>query len=199
MGWLRSPLWRDVVFWALDLEATGLDPQCAEVLSIGMVPIRHGAIHWGERWYRLVKPTRAESAATEAIVVHGILPGELDDAASFSDLIPEVAGRLEGAALLVHWGRLDVTLLKRAFSAAGRSWPRPPVVDTVGLLAKLDRRRRLIEPAPKPTPTQLGQARAALGLPPHVEHHALYDALATAELMLALRARLGLRRLRHLR
>ena len=40
--------------------------------------------------------------------------------------------------------------------------------------------------------------RALLGLPEYEYHHALHDALATAELFLALRARLRLERLRQL-
>jgi DNA polymerase-3 subunit epsilon len=52
----------------------------------------------------------------------------------------------------------------------------------------------LVQPAPKPTPTSLAAARRVLDLPAHTEHHALYDALATAKLFLVLRARLRLDR-----
>ena len=47
-------------------------------------------------------------------------------------------------------------------------------------------------------PRALDAARAHLGLPKHRAHHALADALATAELFLALRARLDASLLRHL-
>ncbi|MEM8964737.1 MAG: 3'-5' exonuclease, partial [Acidobacteriota bacterium] len=82
--------------------------------------------------------------------------------------------------------------LRRAFRAVDLVWPKPKILDTADLLGRLDRQRRLVETQPTTTPTQLGQARAFLGLPPHDEHHALHDALATAELWLALRARLGM-------
>ena len=191
----RRERWTDTVFQALDLEATGLDPRRAEILSIGLVPIRGGVIRWGERWYRPLRPPASVDAGTEAIKVHGLLPGELETAPPVAEVLPELARRLEGAVLVVHWGRFDLPLLRRAFERAQRPWPRTRIVDTADLLGRLDRRRRLIEPSPRPIPTQLAAARAFLGLPPHSQHHALYDALATAELLLALRARLGLEHL----
>jgi DNA polymerase-3 subunit epsilon len=198
MGWFRSPHWTEVVFQVLDLETSGLDPRRSRILSVGVVPIRSGAVRWGERWYTLVRPPTARDAETDAVRVHEILPDELGGAPELSEIVPQLESRLTGAALVVHWRALDVAVLKRAFREHGRRWPRPPVVDTAVLLARLDRRRRLLEPTPEPTPTQLAAARKAFGLPRHREHDALYDALATAELFLALRARLGLDRLRQM-
>lgn len=192
MGWFRRRRTTPAVLWALDVESTGLDPRRDHVLSIGMVPIRGGVIRWGERWYSEVRPPDGVDAGTEAVVVHELLPDELGEAPALADLLPELAGRLAGATLVVHCGQLDVGLLRRAFRTAGHKWPRPRVIDTLDLLGRLDRRRQLIETQPRPTPTQLGEAREALGLPAHDQHHALYDALATAELLLALAARLGL-------
>lgn len=191
--WRRAEKWRETVFWSLDLETTGLDPRRDEILSIGMVPIRRGTIRWGERHYVLVKPRG--DAGSDAVPIHQILPDQLDAAPSLEEVLPAVLERLGGATLVVHWAPLDVAVLQRACRELGLRWPRPRVVDTMDLIARLDRRRRLLEPSPGPTPTQLGQIRDFLGLPPHDEHHALYDALATAELLLALRARLGLERL----
>jgi DNA polymerase-3 subunit epsilon len=194
MAWFRSPGWRETVFWALDLEASGLDPRSASVLSVGMVPIRDGVVRWGQRWYSLAQPATSERAATDAVRVHEILPDELTGSPPMADLVPEIERRIREGVLLVHWRHLDVPLLRRCFREAGVPWPRPRVVDTTDLLARLDRRRRLLEPEPRPTPTQLAAARRALDLPAHTEHHALYDALATAELFLLLRARLRLDR-----
>jgi len=195
----RSPRWTEAVLWALDLELTGLDPKLAHVLSIGAVPIREGRIIWGEHWYTLVRPPSADAAATDAVPVHELLPDELENAPTIDEIVRQVAARLaEGAALVVHWSPLDVRVLKRVFRETGVRWPRPPVIDTARLLGRLDHRRRIVEPTPTPTPTQLAAARQAFGLPAHEEHHALYDALATAELFLAVRQRLGYARLRQM-
>lgn len=176
---------------ALDLETTGLDPQRDSILSAGWVPIRDGVIRWGERRYRLLQPEReAGQGSWEAVEFHGILPDELSDALPLADLVAELHEMLTNRILVVHWGRLDVGILRRVFRQHGMTWPEPRVVDTVNLLHRLDRRRSLLEPHARASPTQLTEARRSLGLPAHEEHHALYDALATAELFLVLRSRL---------
>lgn len=197
--WWRSPLrfWRRVPwdrldYWALDLETSGLDARRHRVESVGMVPIRGGRVCWGERWYREVRATTTGSVGRRSIAIHGLLPDRRSEAPELGELLPEIEERLAGAVLLLHHGRLDLAFLDRAHRRAGRPWRRPPVVDTVHLLSRLSHRRRQLEPYAEPLPGQLGEARHALGLPPHREHHALDDALATAELMLALRARLRL-------
>lgn len=196
----RSPAWDEPVYWALDLEATGLDPATDRILSVGMVPVRDGAIGWGERFYSLVHPGSSEGLTREALTVHHILPEELDRAPPATRVLPEVANRLgaDGSVLLVHHAPLDLPFLRRAVRQAGLSWPRPPVVDTRVLLARLDHRRQRLEPYPDPSPRALGEIREHLGLPTYAYHHALSDALATAELFLVLRRRLEARTLRQL-
>lgn len=189
LRWHRRTSWRERDHWALDLETTGLDPRRDEILSAGMVPIRGGAIRWGERRYRRLRP--AGGGASEAVTVHGLLPDQTEGAIDLPHLVADLEERLRDTILVLHWSPFDLRILRRAFRQTGTRWPRPKVIDTTNLLRKLDRRRSLVEPYAKPTPHPLAQARATLGLPPHQEHHALYDALATAELYLALRARLG--------
>ena len=188
LGWLRRTPWRELDAWALDLEATGLDPRRDEILSAGLVPIRGGVIRWGKHRYHRIRPEG--DGASDSVVIHGLLPDQLAGAISPAELVADLEGRLRGRVLVVHWSRLDVGLLRRTFRRHGVRWPRPKVVDTAALLTTLDRRRSLVEPFAHATPKQLGEARRALGLPPHREHHALYDALATAELYLLLRSRL---------
>jgi DNA polymerase-3 subunit epsilon len=176
---------------ALDLETTGLDPQRDSILSAGWVPIRDGVIRWGERRYHLVQPEGPSSADDwDAVKIHGLLPDELSSALPLPQLVSELAELLGERVLVVHWRRLDLGILRRVFRQQGTPWPEPRVVDTIDLLRRVDHRRSLTEPFARATPTQLAEARRQLGLPPHAEHHALYDALATAELYLVLRSRL---------
>lgn len=196
---LRSPAWDEVDYWALDLETSGLDAARDRILAVGMVPVRKGAIRWGERYVSLVHPEGFDRLGGEAIGVHQILPAELSEAPRLGDVLAEVGRRVEGTVLLAHHAPLDVGFLKRAFRTAGRSWPRPRVVDTRLLIARLDRRLHQLHPYGQPLPRSLGEIREALDLPPYDYHHALTDALATAELFLALRNRLGLVTLRQLR
>jgi DNA polymerase-3 subunit epsilon len=163
-----------------------------------MVPLRGGTVRWGERFYRLVRPPSFAGLDDAAITVHHIVPEELHRAPPPAEVLPEVAVRLEGAVLLLHHAPLDLAFLRRGFAAHGLAWPRPPVVDTRLLIARVEDRLRRIEPHPRPLPRALSEIRDQLGLPRYATHHALTDALATAELFLALRARLGAERLRQL-
>jgi DNA polymerase-3 subunit epsilon len=200
LPWLRrsSPLWDEVDYWALDLETTGLDAAKDRILSVGMVPVRQGIILWGERFYSLVRPNSFAGLTKEVMAVHHILPTEIHAAPGLDEVLPEVERRLEEGVLLVHHAPVDVGFLKHAWRRRGRRCPCPQVVDTLALLHRLAHRLHQLEPYGKPLPRSLSESRAFLGLPPYDYHHALTDALATAELFLMLRARLGLERLRRL-
>lgn len=197
-AWLRSPPWREVEYWSLDLETSGLDPRTDDILSVGMVPVRGGSILWGERYYSLVRTSASHRPSIEAMRIHHILPEEADRAPELPEVVDAVLGRLEGAAVIVHYGKLDLGFLKLAARRLERTWRRPEVVDTVRLLGRMTHLRRRLEPYAEAFPADLAKARRELGLPVHRHHHALYDALATAELMIVLADRLGATRLRHL-
>lgn len=194
----RSPDWDQVTYWALDLETSGLEPKRHAILSVGMVPVRGGVVRWGERWESLVRPADPSNLSADGLRAHHILPGELEHAPALADVLPEVDRRLREGVPLVHYGRLDLGFLREAYRAHGRPWPNPRPVDTLELLLALHHRRHHLTPHPTPPRTALAEAREDFGLPAYTAHHALTDALATAELFLALRARLGARTLKDL-
>jgi len=187
----------EVTYWALDLETTGLDPRRDSILSVGMVPIREGVIRWGERAYTLVEGAAKVSEAG-ALGVHQILPGDTATAPNEGEVLRWVFDRLADCVLLVHHAPVDLGFLKTGARRHRYRWPSPRVVDTVRLLQKLEHRMERLQPYPHPMPRGLDAARERLGLPSHRSHHALADALATAELFLVLRARLNVKYLRQL-
>lgn len=201
-GWAdrlrRSPAWDAPSYWALDLETSGLRPKDHQILSVGMVPIRGGTVRWGERFYSLVRPEDPGSLSPEGIRAHHILPSELAYAPPLGEVLGEVDRRIREGVLLLHHAPLDLGFLREAYRRFGLTWPKPKVVDTVDLIVKWQHRRQRFEPHAKPFRTGLASARDELGLPPFVNHHALNDALATAELFLLLRSRLEARTLRQL-
>jgi DNA polymerase III subunit epsilon len=199
MAW-SSPPWDEVLYLALDLETSGLEPRDDEILSLAMVPIRGGVIRCGERFASLVRPADPAGLSQEGLRAHHLLPADLAAAPPLAELLPEVDRRLRAGVLVLHHAPLDLGFLRQAWRAAGRPWPRPrpQVVDTVVLLRRLELRQHLLTPHPAPLPAALPAARAALGLPAYPNHDALIDAVATAELFLVLRARLAARRLREL-
>lgn len=184
-----------MTYWALDLELTGLDPSTDHIISVGMVPVRGGAVRLGERWHTLVRTGRVPTSG--ALQVHGIAPTAGAEVPTLREVLGEIHDRLDGAVLLVHNARIDVTFLEEAGRRTGRRTPRWPTADTLVLGNRLDRRRRIYGAARLPN-GDLAGLRAAVGLPPHREHAALDDAIATAELFLVLCERLGVQRLRDL-
>lgn len=189
-GGVGSRPWTEVDCWALDLEMSGLDARRDRIVAVGMVPVRGGAVSVGRAFSSLVAGNGAP--AGKGVTVHHLLPAQLLGAPELVSVVDEIDRRLHDAVLVVHAGAVDLPFLLRAFRESDRSWPDPPIVDTVGLLRRHLRDRLVHEPV-ETAPTGLGAARSALGLPPHDAHDALSDAIATAELLLVLAHHLGAR------
>lgn len=174
---------------ALDLETTGCDPT-AEILAVGTVVIADGAVLIGTSTHTLVRPQRRSAVA--GIEAHELRPSDVAGAATPAEVMPPLLARIHAAdALLVHHAGLDVTVLRRCCKATGLRWPRPTVIDTVRLIERLRHRQRTMGERGPRVPRDLAGSRAALGLPTHPAHDAAADAIATAELYLALQARLA--------
>jgi DNA polymerase-3 subunit epsilon len=172
--------WRSERLAVVDIETTGLDPERHEVLSIGVVDVVGGRVQVSSAWYREVRPRTAPGADT--VVVHGIRPV---DSARGDDPVAvarEVEQRLQGRRMVAHVARIETGFLTRWLDD-GRWRPERPVIDTDVLMrAHLLRSRGLrIDQH-----VGLGAAAAEFGLPEHARHHALGDALTTAQLLLAL-------------
>lgn len=202
IGWRKrrrpSPPWTSVTYWVCDLESTGLDERRDQILSIGMVPIRGGVIRYGERYSTLVRPDAARGTTLDGVGVHNILPAEVEAAPRFADVVDAVEMRLREGLVVMHHAPLDLGFLTRAYHDLGRPWPRVRVVDTLDLLLRLYHERHRFTPHPPALRASLTEARHELGLPAHDAHEAASDALATAELFLVLRSRLGVCTLRGL-
>lgn len=194
----RSPLWTETTFWSLDLETEGLDPTRDAILSVGMVPVRGGVIRLGEAYATLVRPPAGHASSAGAMGAHHLRPFDGRDAPGLGEVLPEIARRAREGVLLLHHAPIEVGFLRRAYPAHGMKWRRPRIVDTVRLLYRWSARQRFLGAPSREPQLNLFAAREELGLPLYPGHDALADATATAELFLALRARLGARRLRSL-
>jgi DNA polymerase-3 subunit epsilon len=194
----RSPPWDEVTYWALDLETGGLDPKRDPILAVGMVPIRAGVIRLGEAYRTLVRPPDGGSIDPASVAAHQLLWGDVAEAPTVEEVLPEVERRLGDGVLLVHQRAIDVAMLRREFKRCGLRWPAPRVVDTVDLLLRVGRQGN---PgiSNDQVPLNLSRARRHHGLPEYQAHDALTDAIATAELFLMLRMLMGARTVRDLR
>jgi DNA polymerase-3 subunit epsilon len=172
---------RKIPIMAIDLETTGLDPEADDILSIGMVEIDDWGIRLGTAWHRIVRIDKAIPG--ETAVIHQIT----DDRAAAGDpleaLLPEVLRRMAGKPMLVHYSPIEQNFLD---AACRRLFGAPfvtPIIDTLEIAQRVyERRNHLIQPGD----LRLFNLRPRYNLPQYKAHNALSDALATAELFLAL-------------
>ena len=163
----------------VDLELSGLDPRTGEIISFGAVPIDGGIIGAGRSLYGLARPVRPLKEAS--VVIHGIRTVDLDEAPPLDEAIAPLLGAMAGRILVAHSAPVERAFLGAAFRRQGVRL-REPVLDTAVLGRLL-----LLERGEAPSRSvSLGQLAAALGLPEHRPHHALGDALTTAQVFLAI-------------
>jgi DNA polymerase-3 subunit epsilon len=188
----RAP-WRSTELVALDFEATGLDFQRDTIISFGAVPILQGRIDIGACHYQLVDPGEV-GPSRESIVVHGLRPLDLEGAPSLESAKEALGSVIAGRFLVTWWAPVEAGFLDNLFGGGVRSWMRR-AVDVRDLMIALE--------GSEANSITLTQAADRNGVPVTNPHHALDDALVTAQLFLVMAAKLaaqattvaGLRRL----
>jgi len=92
-----------------------------------------------------------------------------------------------GRVWVFHHAGLDISFLKKACEDWAATVPGFMVLDTMRIEHQLRKRRDL---PVKQGDLQLSRIRDSYGLPRYTAHNALIDAVATAELLLAIASRL---------
>lgn len=166
----------------VDLETTGLDLDRDTIVSYGAVVVSGSCIDVATARYGLVAPE--SDLRAESIPVHELRRCDLDHAPSLDDALDLLVPLLEGRVLVAHAAWIERAFLGRALRRRGRRLV-GPCIDTAALARAADVVGHLggHEPALEPLATRLG-------LEPHTPHHALGDALTTAEVFLLLAHRL---------
>ncbi len=176
-------------FVSLDIETTGLDAAQADMLSVGWVVVRGGKVDLGTAESMLVRPSGdVGSSAT----VHGLTDTAVSGGLDWQTALDEVVHVLTGRVLVVHHAGLDKALLDRLCLRRFGENLLVPVVDTLELERRRQRQQHHVEANPS---LRLPDLREAYGLPRYAAHDCLVDAIATAELFLAIAARRGSSRL----
>ncbi len=185
-NWLQS--WPDpdqpallAPLLALDFETTGLDPAKDAILSAGWVPMDQGVILAGRGEHRLVRIE--QPLPEETIKVHGITHQRMATGQTLEQLLTELFSALHGRLPLVHFARIEQRFLAAACRKLFGCAPPLPMVDTFELARRTQERSGR---PPSGDTLRLDALRQAHGLPDRPPHHALEDALATAELWLAM-------------
>lgn len=177
---------------AIDLETTGLDPTDDRILSIGFVPVDGDSIVLSGAQHVLICPDEASSVGASA-TFHGITDDALTAGMSLREALEITLAALQGQVLLAHYAQVEVEFITRACQQVFGAAPVFPVADTMQLGHDLVLHRHGAVPRGS---LRLWALRRSFGLPTYKAHHALGDALACAELYLALAAELRLRKAR---
>ena len=172
---------REIEIVALDLETTGLDPRKDVILSIGLVHIDHFSVKLDTAWHSIVRIDRAIPG--ESAVIHQITDDQSAAGAPIEELLPELLGRLAGKPMLVHYSAIEQNFID---TVCRRLYGAPfviPIIDTLEIGQRVfERRNHLIQSGD----LRLFNLRPRYNLPQYKAHNALSDALATAELFLAM-------------
>jgi DNA polymerase-3 subunit epsilon len=179
----------EVPMVALDMETTGLDEHRHAIVSIGMVPFTLDRITLSERRYWVVNPPSLRPLSATSVAYHHITHSEIARAPDLNEILAPILATLAGRVVVVHFRNIERPFLDAAVKARRGEGVLFPMIDTMSLEARLYRqsiwarfRRWLARP---PVSIRLNASRERYGLPVYQGHHALVDALATAELLQA--------------
>ena len=181
-----TPL-KDVPFVSIDFETTGLNAQDDAILTIGLVPFTLSRIQCSGSRHWVVNPNRELNE--ESVVIHGITDSEVKNAPQLDAILAQILEAMAGKIVLVHYKNIERQFFHHALINCIGEGIQFPVVDTLDIEYALQRQQcagffNWLK-RKKPGSVRLGHARERYGLPAYHPHHALTDALATAELFQA--------------
>ncbi len=165
---------------ALDTETTGLDIERDRLLQVGAIRIRNGHVVEDDRFESLVDA--GVEVPPAAFAVHGISRDMLTGAPAFAELAPVLDDWLGDSIIVGYAIGFDIAILEREHGLAkttrsSRDWSDTPCLDLV-LLA-----RRVLPALPD---LSLDSIANYLGISIQQRHSAMGDAIAAAEVFLAL-------------
>ena len=164
----------------LDIETTGLDPVAADMLSVGWVLIRNGMVDLSSAESHVVKPS---GEVGDSASVHGLTDTAVSRGMAPLHALERVDDVLAGRVLVVHHAGLDKGLLDRLCREHFDDSLLVPVIDTLALEFRRKSRHHHVEDNRS---LRLPHLREHYNLPRYRGHDCLIDAVATAELLIAM-------------
>jgi len=175
--------WRELDIVSLDLETTGLDPQKDKILSMGLVEIKQGNIYLDSAWHKIINVDIDVPESTA--VIHQITDDIVATGDSLESVMPDLLNRLSGKVMLVHYAFIEQNFIN---AACMKLYGSPFLIETIDTLPIAQRRMEQRNHTIQAGNLRLFNLRNYYNLPNYKAHNALYDALATAELFLAMTA-----------
>lgn len=168
---MDTPL-MDLDMVVFDLETTGFNPNNGdEILSFGAVVVRGGKRVEGETFYRLVNPKRTVPKAIEELT--GITNEMVQDAQDLMTVLHDFMVFIGRRLLVAHAAGHDKQFLNAALWKTSKVNLNHRVLDTMMIAKWLEPGRESYG---------LDELLISSGIPITQRHHALEDAMMTAEL-----------------
>ena len=180
---LGRPLVR-TTFVVLDLETSGGAPHLgANITEIGAVKVRGGEVLG--KFQTFVNPgTPIPSFITELTGINDAMVSSSPRIAEVFPILLEFLGAENETVFVAHNAPFDISFLKAAATASEYKWPKFTVIDTAKLARKVLSRDEVIN-------CKLGTLAEFFNASVSPTHRALYDALATVDVLHALIGRVG--------
>lgn len=179
----RKTDYRELEYVAVDLETTGLDPRQDHILSVGLVPLRGPCIELAQAEHILVRTNRAIPEASA--VIHQITDEQAAQGDAIALVIPHLLEVLGGRVMIAHHARIESGFIDAACAKLYRDHLTIPTVDTQAVALHWFQQCNI---PILPKELRLHALRERYNLPRYPAHNALSDAIAAAELFLALAA-----------
>jgi DNA polymerase-3 subunit epsilon len=173
----------DLIIVSLDLETTGLDPNKDKILSLGLVEVRHMTIQLASSYHQLISID--DEIPEESAVIHQITDDQAATGIPLKEAMPVLLSHLAGKVMLVHYAAIEQKFIDAACRDLYGAPFVIPIIDTLVLARRLYERRNHTY---QPGNLRLFNLRPQYNLPNYKAHNALSDAVATAELFLAMAA-----------
>lgn len=163
----------------IDLELTGLDAKQHEIVSVAWVLVEQQCIKLSTAEHYINKEVKQ---LEQSPVFHGIAQQEIGQGQSLSFILNKLSCYFDDAILVFHNASLDWSFLKNAFKSNDINVRPKLIIDTFQI-----EKKRLLQQGQEIALDDLTLAacRGRYQLPHYSNHHALTDATATAELLLA--------------
>jgi DNA polymerase III subunit epsilon len=176
-----------VRFVALDFETTGVNVKEDAIVSIGLVPFDLHRIYLNQARHWIINPNLP--LEKKSVIIHGITHSDIVDAPDLMQILEPILQALAECTVVVHYRQIEREFFDRALKERIGEGIRFPLVDTLAIESYFQAKEtssfinRL--KGAKPQSVRLGDCRQRYGLPAYTPHHALTDAIATAELLQA--------------
>lgn len=166
---------------SVDFETTGLNADQDKLLSIGCVNMTQGQIQLGSCFHQIIAIEQALCA--DNVAIHTITDSDTLNGLPLRQVFDDFLSLIAGKVLLVHFNQIEREFINKACIQLYGVAPVIPIIDTL-CLAKKEFARQDFPFDPQDLTLESLRKRAKL--PFYQQHHALSDAIATAELYLTM-------------